>query len=90
MDEEVKKRQLAAGFVSHFAEMSGNRHVIKAMTILRFVQGKYQRTRQRTVRIFHWCSCDAEEDVKDSMRRPRPTLQMKEILKMYKQTTNAL
>ena len=34
MDDGVKKCQLMDGFVSHFAEMSGNRHV-KVMTILR-------------------------------------------------------
>jgi hypothetical protein len=49
-----------------------------------------QRTRQRTVRTFHWSSCDTEDDVKETMRRPRPTLQVKEILKMYKQATNSL
>lgn len=51
---------------------------------------KYQRTRQRTVRTFHWCSCDTEDDVKENMRRPRPTSHMKEILQMYKQPRNAL
>jgi len=35
MDAEVKKYLLMAGFVSQFAEMSGNRHVKKVMTILR-------------------------------------------------------
>jgi hypothetical protein len=54
------------------------------------LKSKYQRTRQRPVRIFHWYSSDTEDDVKENMRRPRPTLQMKEILKMYKQPTNAL
>jgi len=34
MDDEVKKCQLMVGFVSHFAEMSGNRYVKKAMTVL--------------------------------------------------------
>jgi len=50
----------------------------------------YQRTRQRTVRTFRWSSCDTEDDVKANMRRPRPTLQVKQILKMYKQQTNVL
>jgi hypothetical protein len=42
------------------------------------------------VRTFHWCSCDTEDDVKENMRRPRPTSHMKEILQMYKQPRNAL
>jgi hypothetical protein len=54
------------------------------------LNSKYQRTWQRAVRIFRWYSRGTEDDVKENMRRPRPTIQMKEILKIYKQPTNAL